>query len=441
MAERFNLSYSQFDSNISSSFKTIRGLDNFNDVTLACIDGEVSAHKLVLFTSSEPFQSILPRMKHPNPYIFLKGIRLSFLETLLTFMYTGAVEVSQQDLNKVLKTAKDLGVKGLIEATEEHKEETLQKASMIQSQLAEMMQTLESEQSKQNSEETPMEEISSTEEEPNILEPDIELEEDEADIVTGGTKEEQGIETDIVLSDSEMCLMDPSKDLDERAHEMMEKSSTADNRVCWVCKFCGKQGGDKSNIRRHVKGKHLKLLDRQTETNKTGEPLDDSDNYDVSETIEVDLALNDNQDNTLEENEEDISVDHIEEDVNDLDRRALAMMGKEMTEDYRVAWSCKFCGKTSNDKTRTRKHVISHFRDRSEKKMNDKDSEDSSKDRRTANYTVQDNEAVKLMVKTQDDTGDRVWGCTVCGKTHFHKGKIRTHIIANHKEFLSLHKQ
>ena len=195
--------------------------------------------------------------------------------------------------------------------------------------------------------------------------------------------------------------------------------------------------GDKSNIRRHVKGKHLRLLDRQTESTKSG---DDSDNYDVSETIEVDLAMDDTLDNTLEENEEEISVDDIEEDVMDLDRRALAMMEKEMTEDYRVAWTCKFCSKTSNDKTRTRKHVITHFRDRNEKKVTHNDSEDASKDSRTANYTAQDNEAVKLMVKTQDESGDRVWGCTVCGKTHFHKGKIRTHVIANHKEFLSLHK-
>ena len=68
------------------------------------------------------------------------------------------------------------------------------------------------------------------------------------------------------------------------SERMMEKSSTEDNRVCWLCKFCGKAGGDKSIIRRHVKSKHLKQLDRDKMSAQTSEQ---SEEYDVNDAIEV----------------------------------------------------------------------------------------------------------------------------------------------------------
>ena len=439
MDEHFNLQYSQFNSNICEAFKTIRGVENFTDVTLACTDGEVSAHKLVLFTSSELFQEILPRMTHPSPYIYLKGIKLSFLESLMTFMYTGSVEVAQQDLARLLKTAKDLRVKGLIEATEEHREETVQRVSLIKSQMEEMMKNVGAGQ-----EELPGEELNILEPQVNIEEPDAEMEQTEviteeleADIPEDDNAaieiENVAVETsDLTVSDSDLSLLDPALDLDERAVAMMEKSSTEDNRVCWLCKFCGKAGGDKSNIRRHVKSKHLKLLEREKQqANETeAEPSED---YDVNDAIEVDLELEETEDPSPAE----ISLDNTEEgnvsQLDDLDLLALEMMEKDVTDDCRVTWTCKYCSKTARDKTRIRKHVISHMRDRKEKKV-----DEEKEKRKTANYSPEDLRAVKLMVKVRDAEGENVWSCTLCDKTHFDKFRVRRHILAKHKEAVSV---
>ena len=436
MEEHFNLQYSQFNSNISEGFKTIRGVENFTDVTLACTDGEVSAHKLVLFTSSELFQEILPRMKHPNPYIYLKGIKLAFLESLMTFMYTGAVEVSQQDLARLLKTAKDLRVKGLIEATEEHREETVQRVSLIKSQMEEMMKNVAGQEE---------------EEDHSILEPQVNIEEPEADVeeteLEADIPEEEiaieienlaAEESDLMVSDSDLSLLDPSQDLDQRAVAMMEKSSTDDNRVCWLCKFCGKAGGDKSNIRRHVKSKHLKQLDREQEHKILGQSTEteQSEDYDVNDAIEVDIELAEAEDPRPEEvslaNTEDANVSQLDE----LDLLALEMMEKDVTDDCRVTWTCKYCSKTARDKTRIRKHVISHMRDRKDKTVAEEN--EPAKLRKNANYSSEDLKALELMVKMKDEEGENVWSCTLCDKNHFDKFRIRRHILSKHKEAVSV---
>ena len=378
----------------------------------------------------------------------------------MTFMYTGAVEVSQNDLIRVFKTAKDLGVKGLIEASEEQREQARQQSSIIQKQMAEMMETSkESEKSEQSTQETVEQTVDETEEETmeeitentikttsfevesSFLEPDIDIEEEETDIQPDEQEDITVLdESDVILSENELSMVEPTKDLDERAHELMEKTTTEENRVSWVCKVCDKRGGDKSNIRRHVKSKHLKQMDSGTKNKVFVESVNDStdtEDYDINDAIEVDL------DWEMNENQEEVSFDKNEEDENvphsqDLDSQALKMMEKEPTEDGRVSWRCNFCTKAASDKTRIRKHVISHLRERKEKKIEDDEGLDSSKARKVANYTSEDIEALKLMVKTRNEEGDSVWSCTVCSRAHFDKFRIRRHIKSLHKDSLSV---
>ena len=368
----------------------------------------------------------------------------------MSFMYTGQVEVSQKDLGRVLKTAKDLGVKGLIEATEEQREEAKQQASAIKKQLAELMQTEKTESEtisdSPTSDET-MEEEETMEESTsiNVLEPQIDLEEGEADIQTEEEEsdtveiENSNPEESEIIEAAELTVLDPVKDLNERAAELMEKATTEENRVSWVCKVCGKSGGDKSNIRRHVKGKHLKNknkdLEKKMSLNESTTPDPDDDDYDVNDAIEVDLEME------LDETEAEVSLDNTEEDgqaslMDDLDLQALERMEREVTGDGRVSWTCKVCGKTSRDKTRIRKHVISHLRGK-KKPEESEDVLDVPRSWRTENYSPDDFSALKLMEKTRDSEGDIVWTCSVCSKTHFHKYKIRKHIIASHRESLS----
>ena len=112
--EKFCLKWNDFESNISHSFRELREDKDFFDLTLACDDeNHVSAHKVILSACSPFFRSILRRLKHDHPMLYLKGIKHSDLTAVLNFMYHGEVNVAQEDLNSFLAVAEELKVKGL----------------------------------------------------------------------------------------------------------------------------------------------------------------------------------------------------------------------------------------------------------------------------------------------------------------------------------------
>merc|ERR1719220_247836 len=85
----------------------------FFDVTLACDDEQIQAHKVILSACSPFFRNILRRNPHQHPLLYLKGVKYKELLSVLNFMYQGEVNVAQEELNSFLAVAEDLRVKGL----------------------------------------------------------------------------------------------------------------------------------------------------------------------------------------------------------------------------------------------------------------------------------------------------------------------------------------
>ena len=112
-SEKFCLKWNDFESNISTAFQELRDDKDFFDVTLACEDDQVEAHKVILSACSPFFRSVLKKNKHQHPLLYLKGVRFADLLSVLNFMYQGEVNVAQNDLNTFLAIAEDLKVKGL----------------------------------------------------------------------------------------------------------------------------------------------------------------------------------------------------------------------------------------------------------------------------------------------------------------------------------------
>ena len=112
-AEKFCLRWNDFESNVSVAFRELREEKDFFDVTLACEDSQVSAHKVILSACSPFFRTILRRNQHSNPLLYLKGVRFTDLTSVLNFMYHGEVNVAQEELNSFLAVAEELKVKGL----------------------------------------------------------------------------------------------------------------------------------------------------------------------------------------------------------------------------------------------------------------------------------------------------------------------------------------
>ena len=113
-SERFCLHWNDFEVNISSAFRDFKNEKDFADVTLACVDNQVEAHKVILAASSPFFKRILKKNPHSHPLIYLKGIKASDVEAVLKFIYHGEVNVEQANLQTFLEVAEDLEVKGLV---------------------------------------------------------------------------------------------------------------------------------------------------------------------------------------------------------------------------------------------------------------------------------------------------------------------------------------
>ena len=111
-SEKFCLRWNDFEENISNAFKDIRAEKDFFDVTIACEDDQLMAHKVILSACSPFFKNVLRRNQHQHPLLYLKGVSVRDMEALLNFMYHGKVNVAQGDLNSFLQVAEDLKVKG-----------------------------------------------------------------------------------------------------------------------------------------------------------------------------------------------------------------------------------------------------------------------------------------------------------------------------------------
>jgi len=112
-SDKFCLKWNDFEANISGAFRELREDKDFFDVTLACDDEQINAHKVILSACSPFFKNILRRNPHQHPLLYMKGVSYSNLQAVLNFMYHGEVNVAQDELNTFLAVAEDLRVKGL----------------------------------------------------------------------------------------------------------------------------------------------------------------------------------------------------------------------------------------------------------------------------------------------------------------------------------------
>ena len=112
-SEKFCLRWTDFESNISVAFRELREEKDFFDVTLVCNEDQIQAHKVILSAGSPFFRSILKRNPHAHPLIYLKGVKLNNLQSVLDFIYRGEANVAHEELNSFLAVAEELKVKGL----------------------------------------------------------------------------------------------------------------------------------------------------------------------------------------------------------------------------------------------------------------------------------------------------------------------------------------
>ena len=118
--DKFSLKWNDFPSNVQKSFQNLRKEGDFFDITLVGDDFKhVTAHKLVLSSSSEYFKTVFSNNKkyfQSHALICLEGLNQSDLNNVLDYIYHGELQIYQHDLDRFLGIAQRLKLEGLIGA-------------------------------------------------------------------------------------------------------------------------------------------------------------------------------------------------------------------------------------------------------------------------------------------------------------------------------------
>ncbi|XP_072936348.1 uncharacterized protein [Epargyreus clarus] len=121
--QEISLKWNGYQSNILSNVKELFKDEGLSDVTLVSEGQSFKAHKVILSANSSVFRTIFQQNPHKDPIIVLHDINTASLQTLLTFMYNGEVNVTEEFLPILLKTAETLRICGLSTGNESSKDD------------------------------------------------------------------------------------------------------------------------------------------------------------------------------------------------------------------------------------------------------------------------------------------------------------------------------
>ena len=117
--EKLCLKWNDFQNIVQTSFGDLRSDNDFTDVTLACEDQRIKAHKVILSACSPFFKRLLKTHSNPQPLIYMRGVKYNDLVAVVDFIYQGEANVFQEQLENFLVLAEELELNGLNGDTEE----------------------------------------------------------------------------------------------------------------------------------------------------------------------------------------------------------------------------------------------------------------------------------------------------------------------------------
>jgi len=278
-SDKFCLRWNDFESNISVAFRELREDKDFFDVTLACEEQQVQAHKVILAACSPFFRGVLKKNQHAHPLLYMRNVKHADLLAVLNFMYHGEVNVAQEDLNSFLAVAEELKVKGLTQGDQRSSSSAPpSKAPSYSNPLPPPRQstrppereplpppqkrprpTFPREQEQQQQEEEVQEVVmpSQVKSEPmsQAITPVVEMgyEEEQYEDYSQeyGQETGQGYEGGVLSGGAE-----GNKELDDLISEKMELVTEGGARL-WRCLVCQKISSLKTDISRHVEAVHI----------------------------------------------------------------------------------------------------------------------------------------------------------------------------------------
>jgi len=268
-SEKFCLKWNDFEANISGAFKELREDKDFFDVTLACDEDQINAHKVILSACSPFFRNILRRNPHQHPLLYMKGVSFSNLQSVLNFMYHGEVNVAQDDLNNFLAVAEDLRIKGLTQNTQGSSSSS---SRQVKSQPEPLKPRTQERETKKpvisrptpTTEDDDIQEVVSVKSEPAQSHQEYQdptgqsgqLQQYEAELQYEEGYEDYGQYAAEVVMD-EAQGHDASKVWEIKDLSCYIEKYAEGGTKALFCKLCGKVSNDRSNLRKHVENIHF----------------------------------------------------------------------------------------------------------------------------------------------------------------------------------------
>ena len=115
---KLSIQCDHFEDHIKTAFSKLQENEDYVDVTLACAEDQVQAHKVIVASFSPILAGILKRQKSNHPVIYLKGIKSVDLINVVNFMYEGQVSLAASNLDSFFDVANELQVEGLFHRDE-----------------------------------------------------------------------------------------------------------------------------------------------------------------------------------------------------------------------------------------------------------------------------------------------------------------------------------
>ena len=258
MKEVFTLSWDDFNQKCPRVFTELWLDTDLSDITLATEDeGQLTAHKVILAASSPFFKRLLTNNVNPHPLIYLMGVKMTQLQQLLSYIYLGKCDLTQEQLPAFMATGKQLEIEGLhrdldgfysqseTEGISRDFEESKECFSLKGNEIVEMSakESLESQQ------------------DTNQVEQDCE------DFQLKDTREGPGKNpklNETVLSSEIVAFKHSSKAIkckqcdyqtSNGAH-LRQHQQNVHEGMKYSCTSCDYKSGDKSSLKRHIEVKH-----------------------------------------------------------------------------------------------------------------------------------------------------------------------------------------
>ena len=259
----FSLKWGEFQPFISNSIKSLRDLGDFTDVTLVCEDGQQEAHRIILSACSPFFQRVLKLQSGQQQLVmFMRGVEIGQLTSLLDFIYTGEVELPRDDVDQFILLAGELKIKGLV----------LDKQTNDESAEAKNASIKETNASKEDAKDEPsktkqlkMNELAKGKPskvlaslENKVDEEGISLDESTIGYLGSETIAFEGkvrVKKEKLQFRKEFVAADNVSELEEKIESMMERGEKG-----FVCKACEKYAGTRQHVIYHIEANHVEGL-------------------------------------------------------------------------------------------------------------------------------------------------------------------------------------